>query len=102
MAAGDTILTGAPRADVRSARAAVARSGARRPQRSAGSLAMPCTVIDLDRARAARRDRDTRALAHLVTVTYEISDRVSPRAWWARPLVGVRRRRLVRRILRGH
>ena len=63
--------------------------------------AVPRTVIDLDRARAARRDRDTRALAHLLTVTHEISDRVSPPAWWARPLLVARRRRLVRRTLRG-
>jgi hypothetical protein len=62
---------------------------------------MPCIVIDLDRARVARRERDTRALAHLLTVTHEISDRVSPPAWWARPLVIARRRRLLRRILRG-
>jgi hypothetical protein len=48
--------------------------------------AVLCTVIDLDlyRARAARRERDTCALAHLLTVTYEISDRVSPSVWGCR------------------
>ena len=63
--------------------------------------AVPCTLIDLDLARAARRARDTRALAHLLTVTHEISDRVSPPAWWARPLLVARRRRLIRQTLRG-
>jgi hypothetical protein len=103
MAAGDAILTGAPHGDLRSAVCLEQR----RPKHGSSSAAIgrlaavPCTVIDLDRARAARRDRDTRALAHLLTVTHEISDRVSPPAWWARPLVVARRRRLVRRTLRA-
>ena len=104
MAAGDTILTRAPRAGLRSA---VCLEQPPRPKHGSSSAAIgrlaavPCTVIDLDRARAARRDRDTRALAHLLTVTHQISDRVSPPAWWARPLLVARRRRLIRRTLRG-
>ena len=81
--------------------AAELRHAARWLDVSRGRTAAVTLCEYVDEQVADPRWQRGRALYVSREATYEISDRVSPPAWWARPLLVARRRRLIRQALRG-